>query len=249
MRIDWWTLGLQAVNALILVWVLARFLFRPIANILSERQAAADRIVAEADAAKAAAESERAKALAETTRLTAGRDAVLKAAADDAAKHKDALLAAAHAEADRLRAEANAEIARARAAAEDAAEERASVLAVDISSKLFERLPESARIAGFIDGLADGVATLQAEVRDGLGADGAPLHVTAARALTDEERTLCRNALSKTLGRDVAIEVTVSPDLIAGLELNDAHAEVRNSFKADLERLEANLTRHDDASS
>ena len=26
MQIDWWTLGLQAVNALVLIWLLAHFL-------------------------------------------------------------------------------------------------------------------------------------------------------------------------------------------------------------------------------
>lgn len=41
MTIDWWTLGLQTVNVLVLVWILARFLFRPVARIIADRQAAA----------------------------------------------------------------------------------------------------------------------------------------------------------------------------------------------------------------
>ena len=41
MQIDWWTLGLQTVNALVLIWLLSRFLFRPIASILAEREVAA----------------------------------------------------------------------------------------------------------------------------------------------------------------------------------------------------------------
>ena len=41
MRIDLWTLGLQAINALVLIWLLARFLFRPIAAIIAERKALA----------------------------------------------------------------------------------------------------------------------------------------------------------------------------------------------------------------
>ena len=34
MRIDWWTLALQAVNVLILVWLLGRFLFRPVMDAI-----------------------------------------------------------------------------------------------------------------------------------------------------------------------------------------------------------------------
>jgi F-type H+-transporting ATPase subunit b len=30
MRIDWWTLALQTANVLILIWLLGRFLFRPV---------------------------------------------------------------------------------------------------------------------------------------------------------------------------------------------------------------------------
>jgi len=57
MHIDWWTLGLQTVNAVILIWFLARFLFRPVADAIAGRQEAAGRLLAEAKAAKTAAES------------------------------------------------------------------------------------------------------------------------------------------------------------------------------------------------
>ena len=246
MRIDWWTLGLQAINALVLVWLLGRFLFRPIARILAERQAAADRIVAEAEAAKEAADAARAQAEAEAEELAASRNAMIKAATEDAEKQKATMLEAARADADRLRSEARAEIAKAQKAAEDATDARAAQLAVDLAAKLLERLPDSARIAGFVDGLAEGVTALPEDLRKGLGVNGAPIAIAAARPLTDAERTLLRDALGKALGRDVAIDVTVAPDLIAGLELSDAHAEIRNSFGADLERLQASLTRHDD---
>ena len=41
MRIDWWTLGLQTFNVLVLVLILSRFLFRPVAAIIEERRVAA----------------------------------------------------------------------------------------------------------------------------------------------------------------------------------------------------------------
>ena len=37
MHIDLWTLGLQTINVLVLVWLLARFLFRPVAAIVVQR--------------------------------------------------------------------------------------------------------------------------------------------------------------------------------------------------------------------
>ena len=55
MRIDWWTLALQAINVVILVWLLARFLFRPVMGAITARQTAMDQLLADAESAKAAA--------------------------------------------------------------------------------------------------------------------------------------------------------------------------------------------------
>ena len=40
MQIDWWTLGLQTINFLIVIWLLSRFLYRPVRKIIEEREAA-----------------------------------------------------------------------------------------------------------------------------------------------------------------------------------------------------------------
>lgn len=246
MTIDWWTLGLQAINALVLVWLLSRFLFRPVVDILAKRQAAAQRIVAEAEAARAAALEEKAKAQAEAASLVASRGEAMKAASADVAAQKAALIAAAREEADKIRAEARSDIARARAAGQHEVADKASDLAIDIAARLLDRLPDEARVAGFVGGLAEGVAALPDDIRNGLGANGAPLTIAAARPMTDAELSQCRDALNKALARDVEIEATVDPALIAGLEIHAPHAEVRNSFRADLAQLQADLKRHDE---
>ena len=52
MRIDWWTLSLQTVNVLILIWILSRFLFRPVVAMIDERRAATAKVLSDAEAAK-----------------------------------------------------------------------------------------------------------------------------------------------------------------------------------------------------
>ena len=59
MRIDWTTLALQTVNVLVLVWLLARFLFRPVSTIIAERRAAAEKLLADAAAQRAHARDRR----------------------------------------------------------------------------------------------------------------------------------------------------------------------------------------------
>ncbi len=172
MQIDWWTLGLQAVNALVLIWLLAHFLFRPVVDAIAARQKAAGQLLADAKAAKAAAEGERDKAAAETARLAEHRSEALKAAEAEAATAKSALLAAAQAEADKLRAAAKAEIEAERRAEALAAEDRAGRLAVDIAGKLLDRLPrlpQSARRCPRTSGFTRGHRRLRTDRRPRIG--------------------------------------------------------------------------------
>lgn len=245
MQIDWWTLGLQAINALVLIWLLAHFLFRPVVNAIAARQKAAGQLLTDAQAAKAAAESERDKAAAETAHLAEHRSEALKAAETEAVSAKAALLATAQGEADKLRAAAKVEIEVERRAEALAAEDRAGRLAVDIAGKLLDRLPREARVAAFIDGIATGLAKLPEGTRASVGANGTSVRLTAARAVTPEEVEACRKALAGVLGHPVLLEVSIEPELIAGLELEAPHAIVRNSFRADLIRLKSGLVHHD----
>ena len=194
MQIDWWTLALQAINALVLIWLLAHFLFRPVVDAITARQKAAGQLLADAKAAKAAAESERDKAAAETAHLAEHRSEALKAAEAEAATAKAALLAAGASRGRQASRAAKAEIEAARRTEALAAEDRAGRLAVDIAGKLLDRLPQEARVAAFIDGIATGLAKLPEGTRASLGADGTSVHLTAARAVTPEEVEACRTA-------------------------------------------------------
>lgn len=241
MRIDWWTLGLQTINALVLIWLLARFLFRPIADIIAERQAAANQLLSETLDAKIAAEGERDLAARALTGAAADRAAAVKVALAEAAREKAALLSTARTEIETLRADARAQIADERRAEEAALGERASRLAVEIAEKLVERLPDAARVSGFIDGLARALTTLPPETKASFGANGTPVRLGAPRALTADETAACEKAIAEALGRRIDLRVEIDPALIAGLELEDRHASIRNSFRADLAKIAAEL--------
>ncbi len=244
MRIDWWTLGLQTVNVLILVAILARFLFRPVEAIMAERQAAAAKLLADAEAAKTAAIEAQKAAEAEGAKTLAAREAVLRHAAQETDAEREAALATAREEADQVRMAAETEMRWAQAAEEAAASDRSARLAVDVAQKLMARLPDAALVDGFIGGLAQAMAALPGESRKDFGAGGT-VRVTAPRPMTESELTQCRAAIAGAVGRPVDLTVAVDPSLIAGLEIDTAHAVVRNSFREDLKRILEELTRHD----
>jgi F-type H+-transporting ATPase subunit b len=101
MHFDFTTLALQGVNFLVLIWLLNRFVFKPLGNRLDERRAAANALAGELAQAQRRADEidrERLAALAEITRLKAEaldqarsdiadeRTLILKSAAEDALK-------------------------------------------------------------------------------------------------------------------------------------------------------------------
>jgi F-type H+-transporting ATPase subunit b len=242
MLIDWWTLSLQTINVLVLIFILSRFLFRPIAAIIAERKAATARLVDEAAAAKAEALALDEKARNALGEISASRTAAVRAATDEAKAARDALMLAARAEADRLRAEAQSEIERLKKAERREEAKRVSLLAVDIARRLFQRLPREAQVAGFVEGLATAVAALPPETRAEFNQRGDAI-LKAPRALTAEEEAMCRQALAKAFGRPLALSVSVDDGVLAGLELENQHASVQNSFRADLARMAAELSR------
>ncbi len=246
MRFDWATLALQTVNLLILIWILSRFLFRPVADIVARRRAAAGKLLDDAKAIQAEAERARQSAEAEAAKLAQGRADALRAAAAEAETLRRTLIAAARKEASDLVAHAHEDACRQREDAAAAISERAGELALDIAERLMQRLPDRSRIAGFVAGLADAIAALPEANRAEIGAGGAPLRVKAARKPEPGEAEDCRKALERALGRPVELIFEIAPKLIAGLEIETPHARVRNSLRADLDRL-AKEFKSDDA--
>ena len=59
MLIDWFTVGAQALNFIILVWLLKRYLYKPILNAVDTREKRIAAELADADAKRAEAEKAR----------------------------------------------------------------------------------------------------------------------------------------------------------------------------------------------
>ena len=233
MTIDWWTLGIQTVNVAILVWLLQRFFWRPVAAMIEQRRDATRRTMAEAAAAKVQATA----ALAEIEQTRAGfakeREAILAAARAEAETTRVALLADARQQAASVEAVAKAAIDQANAAAAEAWTERSARLAVAIAGQLAARLDGAAVRAAFLDWLVQEIA----DRSDTVMTNGASLEVVSASAFDPEEQARTRERIVEALGGDPPIVFRTDPALIAGLELHGPHLLVSNSWRADLERI------------
>ena len=245
MKIDFWTLALQAINALVLIWLLSRVLYRPVVQAIAQRRDAAAKLLADAEAERDRTRQATAAATAQQAELAAGRETAMKAAQSDADAARTRLLAAAQAEVEALRQQAQAERDKQRIAQQHADEQRAAVLAVDIAARLLDRLPASARVAGFLDDLVASLRALPDSQQQQLAEPATPLTLVAPRALAPDERQRCMQAIQQAIGRAAPLQTTVDPNLIAGLELRSPDLVVSNHLRADLAHLQHELNHAD----
>ncbi len=240
MRIDWWTLALQTINVIVLIWILARFFFRPVANIVAKRQEEANKLFSDATAVSREAADGRAEVDKMRDGIAAERDRLILDAQIAARIEKHNLLTQASQEIAKLRNEAKATTAHDKAAAQQAIIADASELAVKIAQRLLSRLPAGASLAVFLDGLCRELTALSPEQKGNLTSDHAFELVTAA-PLSLAEIDEIRRALEEALGAEAPFQIRTDSELIAGLELHSPRMIVRNSWRADLDRIREEL--------
>ena len=237
MHFDWATLALQTINILVLIWLLRRFLFRPVADIVAARKDAVEKQLADAAKAREAAEAEAAQATAQRQALAADAEAMRTEARKAADAERAVLLRQAHEEADRLAAAEGQRLAEERLRMQRDLEADASRLAVGIAAQVLARIPPNEPTRALIQALDAWLETLPAEQCRGLAGAGQTLEVVTAVPLTPQEQANCAAMLARHLGQGIDYRFTADAALIAGVDLRGPHARVANDLRADLERI------------
>lgn len=245
MRVDWWTLGLQTVNLLVLLWLLGRYLFRPMAAIIAQRQAEAAKLIDGAKAAQAKADEAARNAKAALAASEADRAAAIDASHAEAEAQRAALIETARKEAEQRLEDAKIQIARMQDQADARIGARATALAGDIAARLLEATVASLPITTFLDGFAKALGDLPQSAREGIGANGDNPTLISARPLTDADLAACRAVLGQVLACEVPPMTGVDPALIAGLRFTSTNVEVNANLRDDLDRVLAGLEHYD----
>jgi len=223
MQLDWTTFLLQIVNFLVLVWLLKRFLYRPVMDVIARRQAAIDASVEEARATEARARALQADYEARMAELDTAQAARVARLADELAVERRKRLAALdgelQAEREKRAALAEREAAELRRQTRRAARQDAAAFA----SRLLGRLADAHLDRRLLDMLVADLPTLVPAQRDGLrkaaaGPD-ARLEITSARGLDAAARQALESALADLLGRPLTPHYATDPALVAGLRV------------------------------
>ena len=160
LNINFFTALFTLANTLALFFVLKKFLWKPVMDMIESRQKEIDGLYADADTAKqqAALLEEEYRQKLEVASQTGDR--MVKEATDRAHSRSEEIIAQANAEADAIRAKANADIAQEKKKALNDAKDEISSLALEIAGKVVGRElscdDRSRLVDSFIDGLGEG---------------------------------------------------------------------------------------------
>lgn len=222
MLIDWFTVGAQALNFIILVWLMRRFLYRPIVDAIDARERRIAAELADAAAKQAEARQERDAFRQKNEAFDAQRAARLKTIADEARIERQRLL-------DEARQAADALSAKRRKALEDEArsldravgrwaQDEVFAIARRALSDLGGASLEARLVEVFVDRLRAIDATAKATLAGALQAATDPAVVRSAFDLPAAQRTLIRAAIDETFGSGGDLRFETAPDLISGIE-------------------------------
>jgi F-type H+-transporting ATPase subunit b len=223
MLIDWFTIGAQVVNFLILVWLLKRFLYKPIANAIDAREKRIATELADADAKKAEAQMERDEFQHKNEEFDRQRAALLGKATDEVKAERQRLLDEAQKAADALSARRQETLKNDARSLNQAISRRTRQEVFAIARKtlkdlattsLEERLGEV-----FTRRLREMDAQSKAGLAGALTTASDPALVRSAFDLPAEQRATIQNALNETFSTEIRVRFETAPDLIGGIEL------------------------------
>ena len=239
MKFDWWTLGLQTINVLVLLWILRRFFFKPVAAMIARRQDEIRQQSDEAGQAKQQAEQERQALLAERSAIAAERQQVLEQARVEAQTGAAAVLKQAQDDAAARSAASKATLAKERAEAADAVLRAAGELAADIASRLLQRIPAGRLDECFVE---EAYAAIPAPSRHDSPSRNAAhgqitIEIVGSTPFGAAAQEHVKQILCAKLGYTPILEFSADPALLAGVELRIDQTVVANNLAADLRHI------------
>jgi len=229
MLIDWFTVGAQALNFLILVWLLKRFLYRPVLAAIDAREQKIARQLESAAKQEAQARAERDDFQRRNSALDQERAKVLRDASEAATRERDRLLESAREDARTLRERLSEVLANERDELRRRLQSQTRLEVFALTRRVLQDLSgvevEQRMVEVFLTHLRGLAAGQRQEILRPLAAPGRAARgfsaiVRSAFELSPTQQATLESAVAETLGRPDSIRFEITPELICGIELS-----------------------------
>ena len=222
MSIDWITVIAQIANFLLLVWLLKRFLYRPILDGIDAREAEIAQRMAQAGEAHKKAEAAQAAYQQQQTQLRLDQDAVLKKALEATESQRDTLLLQARAKLDQEKQDWRKHLEQERQQFTTQLQRAGESTLLELTRKALHDLADETLEAAIVRHVS---ARLQ-PMAEALAAGDSTDAVATTRAPLPEAAQAQMRADVATLLPSIALRFVIDPQQASGLVLRVGGAQV-----------------------
>ena len=224
MQIDWTTFALEIINFLALVWILKRFLYKPVLEILNQRRAGIERTLAEAKETEVRAGALKAQfenRLADWGKEKAAARVQFEAEmAAERSRQMQALTKALAEERERSRAQEAHRQEESRRALEVQALAQARSFASALLSRLAGSELEARMVEVFVEDFSKLPDEQLAGLRTAFAASQTRASATSAFPLSEAQRERLVEAIAARLGMAFPVDFGEDIKLLAGLRVS-----------------------------
>jgi F-type H+-transporting ATPase subunit b len=224
MLIDWFTVIAQAINFLILVWLLKRFLYRPVLDAIDTREKRIAAKIADADAKEAEAQKQRDDYQQKNQAFDQERNAHMNQVLEAAKVERAHLLDAVRQESEDLRVRLAQGLRNEQQSLNEEISRRAREEVFAIARKALSDLAgtslEQRMTEIFLERLRDLNSAQTIEFKSAFTLSTDTLLVRSAFKLSAQQRADIETVVVETLGKQKAIDFIIVPNLISGIEIS-----------------------------
>ena len=223
MLFDWFTVGAQVLNFAILVWLMKRFLYKPILHAIDAREKRIATELTDADAKMAEAQKERDEFQHKNEEFDQQRAALLSQAKDEAKTERQRLLDEARQAADALSAKRQESLINDAHNLNQAISRRTQQEVFAIARKALTDLATTSLEERMGEVFTHRLRELDSQEKECLAeaikTDPDSALVRSAFDLPTEQRAAIQNALNETFSAEIHVRFETAPELISGIEL------------------------------
>ncbi|ABB23931.1 MULTISPECIES: F0F1 ATP synthase subunit B [Chlorobium/Pelodictyon group] len=238
MLFDWFTFWAQLLNFLILVWLLKRFLYRPVLEAIDEREKKISGELRDADEGRKQAEQAIREWQEKMSRLDAQAAGMLETARKEAGEEKKRLQGEARREYDELRGRLRESLHEEQAALGRTIAGRIRAEVFRVSDSVLNSLADSGLQAQMARAFSGRLSEGGTEVEELLKSGGTPLVLRSGFEMGEEEKELVRKTLADRFGYKGRLDFMTEESYRGGIALEQGGRSIEWSVNSRLEAID-----------
>ncbi len=246
MQIDWFTVIAQIINFLILVWLLKRFLYKPILTAIEERENKIASQLEDAESKKEEAEKEQDEFRQKNEDFEHKKKELMNKAVEESEDKRQKLLEEARNEANEFRSQLKKSSEEVQQNLSQEIEQKVQQEVFSITRKTLSDLAsmdlEEQTVRVFIRRLNELKEDEKKQFLEAFKPKSDPILVRSAFDLPSKQKNEIQNTIAEILGTETQFQYKTVPELVSGIELTANGFKLAWSISDYLNSLEKSIS-------